>query len=276
MSIQSIKILNLGLSLLFLGGIASTAAAQVSYDSGGFEQPGFVPGGLLTQDGWIHSSPGVVNEAVVTAGAGTLGSQGVVLTDIGTLQFVVARKDLNQMPTSPLIVLEGDMNIASDFDAGVSGPQVAFSSIYFDLETTDGNWQLHLFSVFAESNPFVETGYILERSQGVDFFQSGIATDVVKSEFRSFRIEIDNPGGTLTGFVNDVQVGQLSVASNWVTEVNLIGIYMNRRQGSVDQSSVTFDNVRTYGAVPEPASVFALAMGLGALARRKKRAPRRG
>ncbi|MCU0314991.1 MAG: PEP-CTERM sorting domain-containing protein [Fimbriimonadaceae bacterium] len=275
MSISKVSSCRLVVLALCLGVLALPVAAQTLYKTGFEASEGFTPGSIQNQNGWKISGNDVW---AVNSSAGKAGGAGLEITGIGTTWawpsaglatssgVVTFSVDAFLNPNQPSTNLQTSIGldvfapsslvgynsglIASLRVAPLTPPvnpggfgQGAFAQLY-------GNWNNSSLPFWLMPNTVPSSGVI-----------------PVGSWF-NLALELNFDTGTYRGLINGQNYGLASAIPFWVPGLTISDFDLYARKEA--QSTVRFDNLEIT-AVPEPATIIALAIGTTIFIRKKKR-----
>ena len=198
--------------------VASTASAAVIYQSG-FESPGYTPGVLAGQDGWLNITAPSGN-IVVQSGISRSGTQAVDFSASGAQAFTRDSR-LTGYDTS---VPGNDNNVSTstDFMLGTTG--------------TPSAWRL---TGYYSSNNFI--GYLgVTASGAVTLGNMVLGTTLTRGVWYNLQVDYNFTTLQYTGYLNGVSVGSRAFSSAGAT-AQFGSVYFENAAPGTDHAY--FDNV---------------------------------
>lgn len=238
------SVLRLCVALCCVTLVAASAAGAVAwYDSNGFEPQTFAPGALTGQDGWAASAAnGGTVPTVVTSPCPVVGTQSVALV-VGTDQ--------------------GDSSMMSRAIADPIAAGYRTITVTYDIYRCASNQNLWWWWEDAG-----EPTYGLQWDLGGTFphgWNPGAgSTPTVLGRFVTLKMEWDLTAGKAYSWYDGVMVDN-GIPCSGITALTGWSIYLSHDSDTGKPGdNVYIDNFRidVSGAVPEPASLLALATGL--------------
>ncbi|MEM9656917.1 MAG: hypothetical protein AAF961_01020, partial [Planctomycetota bacterium] len=175
-------------------GIASTAYAEVVFDSAGFESPLYSEGGLEGQNGWVYAPTGVPGNTAEIQGGEALGSQAVEVNRAARSddRFFVPTS-ITPSAAQPYVDISWDMLVEQTSGAdGTFGPYFAVEAVDFAGEVTGTLGSLGVDASTGDVLYQIEdTGFLSETGELVAF-----------GAWNSFMMRLDYVAEQYTIFLN--------------------------------------------------------------------------
>ena len=250
------------LTVTMISGSLSPAKSEIFYQTG-FEQPTFTPGPIVGQGGWaIYEGGGPVGSVSTTFpknGAQSLRIDPIPIQYFGATSF-------RYLPGGVSPVFEGENRIISvKVEAALIGPRT-------DADLISVNFTPFLFFQSPElgQNDIFEHEMYLS-SDGHVYFR-GTAFAALLGQYNEMEARLDFPDQKTTFFLNGVEIGQES----WATDLGLEGLGLTITEFTTPELSLVelgptgnynplnyqgyFDDLEI-STVPEPSSLMLLASG---------------
>lgn len=241
---------------------AVSASATVLFDAGGFES--YTDGSIVGQNGWVTDSASPSFNIV--SGAGVGGSKGLRASGTTTNW---AWPTINYTPTATEYV-----RVQADISRTLSGSTPSFAyAIDIYNPTAARTFRFGLTASAGTIRPFVTSRF----NTGTGQFDAASAISTVlvgaavpADTFVSFDARLDYVLKRVDLFVNGVSVtGGFTIPFTDLTATGIGDADFQTSTNANATDSGVLDNYRVT-AVPEPASMAVLGMGLAAFRRRRK------